>query len=205
MIRAIQLILLSLTVLLSACATTQVEETWTLPGYVAPAAAERKVLVVTLAADETVRKAFETSFVQHFEKSGILAIASYQWLPDGTQVNRETLRPIVAQNGITSVLVSSLRGIEKAQTYQPPEQVGPGDNLYRNFDTYMVYNSSGQNVPGTFVEVSEYLLETNLFNVKTEKLSWSIKTRTTEQATLKDGIESIVTTVMKQAGKDKVL
>jgi len=202
---AIRLILLSLVALLSACATTQIEESWTLPGYIAPAPAERKVLIVTLAADETVRKAFENNFVQQLDKNGILAVASHQWLPDGTKVNRETLRPVVAQNGITSVLVSSLRGVEKSQTYQPPEQVGPGDNLYRNFDTYMVYSSSGQNEPGTYVEMTEYLLESNLFNVKSEKLSWSVKTRTTEQATLKEGVESIVNAVMKQAAKDKVL
>ena len=202
---AIRLILLSLVASLTACATTQIEESWTLPGYMAPAPAERKVLIVTLAADETVRKAFENDFVQQLDKNGILAVASHQWLADGTKVNRETLRPIVAQNGITSVLVSSLRGIEKSQTYQPPEQIGPGDNLYRNFDTYMVYSSSGQNEPGTYVEMTEYLLETNLFNVKTEKLSWSVKTRTTEQATLKEGVESIVNAVMKQAAKDKVL
>ncbi|AUM13943.1 hypothetical protein [Ketobacter alkanivorans] len=202
---AIRLILLSLVASLTACATTQIEESWTLPGYMAPAPAERKVLIVTLAADETVRKAFENDFVQQLDKNGILAVASHQWLADGTKVNRETLRPIVAQNGITSVLVSSLRGIEKSQTYQPPEQIGPGDNLYRNFDTYMVYSSSGQNEPGTYVEMTEYLLETNLFNVKTEKLSWSVKTRTTEQATLRKGVESIVNAVMKQAAKDKVL
>lgn len=202
---AIRLILLSLVASLTACATTQIEESWTLPGYMAPAPAERKVLIVTLAADETVRKAFENDFVQQLDKNGILAVASHQWLADSTKVNRETLRPIVAQNGITSVLVSSLRGIEKSQTYQPPEQIGPGDNLYRNFDTYMVYSSSGQNEPGTYVEMTEYLLETNLFNVKTEKLSWSVKTRTTEQATLRKGVESIVNAVMKQAAKDKVL
>ncbi len=202
---AIRLILLSLVASLTACATTQIEESWTLPGYMAPAPAERKVLIVTLAADETVRKAFENDFVQQLDKNGILAVASHQWLADGTKVNRETLRPIVAQNGITSVLVSSLRGIEKSQTYQPPEQIGPGDNLYRNFDTYMVYSSSGQNEPGTYVEMTEYLLETNLFNVKTEKLSWSVKTRTTEQATLRKGVESRVNAVMKQAAKDKVL
>lgn len=203
--KAIHLILLSLITFLGGCAATQIEEAWTLPGYSAPAPAERKVLVVTLAAQETVRKAFETSFVQHLEKNGILAVASSQWLPDGTKINRESIRPIVAQNGITSVLVSSLRGIEKSQTYQPPQQTGPSDNLYRNFDTYMVYNSSGQNEPGTYVEMTEYLLETNLFNAKGEKLSWSVKTRTSEQTTLKKGVDSVVNAVMKQAAKDKVL
>jgi hypothetical protein len=191
--KPIRLILLSFVALLSACATTQIEESWTLPGYQAPAPAERKVLVVALAAEDTVRKAFENSFVQQLEHNGITAVASHTRIADSSKVNRQTLRPIVAQNQITSVLVSSIRGIEKAQTYQPPTQVGPSDNLYRNFDT------------GTYVEMTEYLLETNLFNTKTEKLSWSVKTRTSEQTSLKKGVDSVVKAVMKQATKDRIL
>ncbi|MEE2729447.1 MAG: hypothetical protein VYA55_01440 [Pseudomonadota bacterium] len=204
MIQATRLILLPLVLMLSACASTQIEEAWTLPGYTPPAAEQRKVLVVTLAAQETMRKGFELAFVQELEQKGILAVPSHQWIVDSTTINRDTLRPIVAQNGITSVLVSSLRGVEKAQTYQPPQQVGPGDNLYRNFDTYMVYSSSGQHVPGDFVEITEYLLETNLFNAANEKLSWSVRTRTTEQTTLEKGVRSVVSAVIKQAGHDKV-
>jgi len=202
--RPIQLILLSLIALLSACASTQIEETWTLPGYTPPPAEQRKVLVVTLASTETVRKALELDFVKELEKNGILAVPSLQWMPDSTKVNRETLRPIVVQNGITSVLVNSLRGIEKSKTYQPPEQVGPSDNLYRNFDTYMVYSSSGQHETGTYTEMTEYLLETNLFNVKDEKLSWSVKTRTTDPTRLKQAVEGIVSKVIEQAEKDKI-
>jgi hypothetical protein len=203
--KPIRLILLSFVALLSACATTQIEESWTLPGYQAPAPAERKVLVVALAAEDTVRKAFENSFVQQLEHNGITAVASHTRIADSSKVNRQTLRPIVAQNQITSVLVSSIRGIEKAQTYQPPTQVGPSDNLYRNFDTYQVYSSTGHNEPGTYVEMTEYLLETNLFNTKTEKLSWSVKTRTSEQTSLKKGVDSVVKAVMKQATKDRIL
>ena len=204
MTQATRLILLPLVLWLAACASTRIEEAWTLPGYTPPAPEQRKVLVVALAARETIRQAFEDTFVKELEGKGILAVPSHQWIADGTTINRDSLRPIVVQNGITSVLIGSLRGIEKSATYQPPQQVGPGDNLYRNFDTYMVYSSSGQHEPGEYVELTEYLLETNLFNARDEKLSWSVKTRTTKQPSLQQGVDSIVSTVIKQATKDHI-
>ena len=204
MIPAIRLILLPLVLLMTACANTQIEEAWTLPGYTPPPKEQQKVLVVALAARETVRNAFEDAFVNELEAKGILAVPSHQWITDGTTVTRDVLRPIVVQNGITSVLIGSLRGIEKSETYQPPQQIGPGDNLYRNFDTYMVYSSSGQHEPGEYVELTEYLLETNLFNVKNEKLSWSVKTRTAKQPSLEEGVKSIVAAVIKRGTQDGV-
>jgi len=204
MTKAMHLILIAFTLLLSACASTRVEESWTLPGYQPPTADKRKVLVIALASKETTRKAFESAFVQALEARGILAVPSHQWMPESTKVNRDTVAPIVAQNGITSVMIGTLRGVEKSQAYQPPQQVGPGDNLYRNFDTYRVYDSSGQHETGTYAEMTEYLLEINLFNVATEKLSWSVRTRTTDSGDLNDGVHSIVDAVVKQAEKDKI-
>ena len=103
------------------------------------------------------------------------------------------------------MLVSSIRGVEKDQTYQPADNMGtPPDNLFRNFDSYQVYNSSGQHEPGTYVETTDYLLETNLFNTRTEKLSWSVTTRTSLTKNIKDGVDGVISAVLKQADRDKV-
>lgn len=196
------LILLCFALLLGACATTHVEESWKLPEY--KPAAQQKVLVVAMAANETVRKAFEASFVKQLDEKNVVAIASNQWIPDSTAINRDSLRPILAQNGITTVLVSSIRGIEKIETYQAAANTGPNDNLFRNFDTYQVYSSSGQHETGNYEETTDYLLETNLFDTRKEKLSWSVSTRTTNAGSLKKAVEGVVSSVIKQATEDKV-
>ena len=54
------------------------------------------------------------------------------------------------------------------------------------------------------MELTEYLLETNLFNVKNEKLSWSVKTRTAKQPSLEEGVKSIVAAVIKRGTQDGV-
>ena len=198
-----RLILLAITVFVSAFATTSIEESWRDKNYQAPT--QQKVLVVALASRETVRKAFENSFVAQLEQQGILAVASNQWIPDGSQLSRESLRPLLKRNGITTVLSSSIKGVETASTYQPEQQVGPDDNLFRNFDTYQVYSSSGQHETGSYNELTEYLLETNLFSASNEKLSWSVVTRSSQPKTLEKTIDNVVSAVIKQAKKDGVL
>ena len=161
-------------------------------------------MVVALAGSETMREAFENAFVKQLEALGVSAVQSKRWLPDSTKVDKEALRPILVQNSITTVLISSIRGVEKDRTFQPAEQIGPTDNLFRNFDTYQVYDSSGQHETGSYVETTEYLLETNLFNTKTEKLSWSVTTRTAQTKDMKSGVDSVVSAVINQATDDNV-
>ena len=83
--------------------------------------------------------------------------------------------------------------------------LGPRDNLSRNMDTYMVYSSSGQHEPGTYVDINEYLLETNLFRVPDNHLVWTVRTRTRELSDREHGVKSVVSTVLEQAQADRVL
>ncbi len=197
-----RLILLSFSLIVCACSVTSIEENWRDKSYQPPA--QHKVLVVALASREAVRKIFETSMVAELEKQGLLAIPSHQWISDGSKLNRESLRPLLKQNSITTVLATSIKGVETAQTYQAQDQVGPQDNLFRNFDTYMTYSSSGQHETGSYNVLTEYLLETNLFNTSNEKLSWSVVTRASEIKDLKQTAADVSAKVVQQAKKDSV-
>lgn len=202
-IPATRLIFLMLLALLQACSSTQVQEAWRQPGYQPPH--PQKILVVVLAANDSDRRVVENSFVAALEEKGQVAIASITWIPDGTQVTREALIPIVEQNGITSVLISSIRDIQKTAAYQPAPPAAGDDSLFRNIDTYYAYSNTGQHESGTYAPITEYLIETNLFDAASRKLSWSVITRTSAPKDMKKGIESVTKAVLKQARKDGVL
>lgn len=200
---ATRLIFLLLLSLLQACSSTQVQEAWRQPGYHPPQA--QKILVVALAANDSTRRAVENSFVTALEEKGLVAIASNTWIADGTQITRKALIPIVEQNGITTVLISSIRDIQKAAAYQPAPAAAGDDGLFRNIDTYYAYSSTGQHEGGTYAPILEYVIETNLFDATSRKLSWSVITRTSAPKDMKKGIEGVTEAVLKQAAKDGVL
>ena len=198
-----RLISLLLLLLLGACSTTQVQESWRLPGY--QPSQPQKVLVVAMAAKEGMRKVIETSFSKQLEQKGITAIPSFHWLPEGTRLNREAVLPVVKQNGITTVLVTSVKDVQKSTAYQPEQSTVPEDGLFRNMDTYYAYSSSGQHESGSYAALTDYLIETNLFDARNHKLSWSVTTRTSETGSIQKAVDEIVKTTLKQASQDKVL
>lgn len=198
-----RLISLLFVLLLSACSTTEVQESWRLPGY--QPNQPQKVLVVAMASKEDLRKVIETAFSTQLETIGVTAIASFQWLPEGTRLNREALQPLVQQNGITTVLVTSVKDVQKTRAYQPQQDTGPSDGLFRQIDTYYAYSSSGQHESGRYAALTDYLIETNLFDTRTHKLSWSITTRTSETGSIRKAVDEIVKATLKQARKDNVL
>ncbi len=198
-----RLISLLLLLLLGACSTTQVQESWRLPGY--QPSQPQKVLVVAIAAKEDMRKVIESTFSAQLEQKGITAIPSFQWLPDGTRLNREAVLPVVKQNGITTVLVTSIKDVQKATAYQPAQSTVPEDGLFRNMDTYYAYSSSGQHESGSYAALTDYLIETNLFDARNHKLSWSVTTRTSETGSIQKAVDEIVKTTLKRASQDKVL
>lgn len=197
-----RLFLLPFILLLASCATTHIEESWTLPEYTPPT--DKKVLVIVLAAKQKVREVFETQFVNQLNDKGLAAIASHTWIPDGSNINRDMLRPLIKQNGITMVLVSSLKSVEKSQAYQPAQPTGPSDNLNVSLDSYITFDSSGKHVSGSYAELNDYLVETNAFDSRTEKLSWSATTRTSDQSHMEKIISDVVSTVVKQGRKDRI-
>src|SRR5690606_37474009 len=105
---------------------------------------------------------------------------------------------------ITTVLATSIKDVQKTTAYQPEQSAVPEDGLFRTMDTYYAYSSSGQHESGSYAALTDYLIETNLFDTRNQKLSWSITTRTSETGSVRKAVDEIARTVLKQAGKDKV-
>lgn len=196
------LILLCLLCLLGACASTQVDESWRLPGYqpVQP----QKVLVVAMTQEEELRELIENTFCAQLEARGIEAIASFQWLTDGSRLDREALLPVVQQNGVTVVLATSLKDMQKVTAYQPEQSLVPEDGLFRQQDTWFAYSSSGQHESGRYAALTDYVFETNLFDSRQYRLSWSVITRSSETGSVDKVVDAIARTVLKQADKDRI-
>jgi len=53
-------------------------------------------------------------------------------------------------------------------------------------------------------QIVDLLHQTNLFDARNEKLSWSVRTRTTDPTSLEAGVRSVVSKVIQQAENDNV-
>jgi len=166
--------LVPIALLLSACASTQLTSVWKDPSYRTRPA---KILVIGMAKSPLNRRLFEDEFVRQLKSRGTDAIASYTVLPDEQQGNQAAIAKKVAELGADTVLITRLVSKKVVQVYVPGTPYYPPP-FYDTWPNYYVYGYRYMYTPG-YVTNDEYaVIETNLYDAKTDKLIWAASSET---------------------------
>jgi hypothetical protein len=180
-----------LALFLSGCSTTQIKSVWKDPAY---ADQPSKVLVVVIAKEPINRRIIEDEFVLQLNSRGTETIASYTVLTDKNQEDQELVAKLVAQLGVDTVLISRLISTRQVHVYSPllrpywPHYYGSWPRYYRlGYDELNV---------ATYSTSYEYaLMESNLYDTRTDKLLWAVTTETSvttlNQKLIKPYVETI--------------
>ena len=80
---------------LAACASTKLVNQWSNPAYTAPSF--KKVMVIGVARQSSIRRSFEDEFVNQLKAAGVDTVPGYQYIQEEGQVGEERLRQAVAQ------------------------------------------------------------------------------------------------------------
>lgn len=127
-----------------------------------------KILVIGAAEKITFRNLFEGELVQQLQKMGIEAIPSYEILPYNNMLTRETVLSAVEKYDVDCVLITSLVDRTKKTVYYSLKGTNP----------YTYYNGLYDEIrrPGQTAsyDVDILFLKTNLYDVQSEKLVWSM-------------------------------
>jgi hypothetical protein len=167
-------IIFLVSVLLSACATTQIKSVWKDPSYLAR---PQRVMVIAVVKEPIYRRIIEDEFVLQFKLRGVDAIPSYTTLPDKKQNDQAAIEKMVKQSGVDSVLITRTVSKRSVRVYYPatvsyrPYYYGKWPDYYR--EGYEMINS-----PGYVTKYEYVLMETNLYDVKIDNLVWAATTET---------------------------
>jgi hypothetical protein len=199
--RALRAAALSFLVLgVAACAPGRLETTWVEPGRTPSPV--KDVLVLGVAAQETVRRAYEDSFVAALRARGVKARPGHSLLPEGELADANTVRRAVRSSGADAVLITHLVGVT-AETTQVPARNYVTVSLYGGLYPYygLVYDNVTE--PGYYARFRLLAFETNLYDTERERLVWSGRSQTldpsSEQTTISEVIAK-VTDALAAAG-----
>lgn len=182
----VYLILLAL--LLSACASTQLTSVWKDPSYQTRPA---KILVIGMARSPLNRRLFEDEFVRRLEAHGTSAIASYTVLSDAQQGDQAVIAKKVAELGADAVLITRLVSKKVVQVYVPGTPYYPPP-YYDTWPNYYVYGYRYMYTPGYIANDEYAVIETNLYDAKTDKLIWAASSETGINDSNKNLIKSYI-------------
>lgn len=193
--------------LLSSCGSTKMVSTWADPEYTAGKMG--KTLVIGVSNNVTRRRQFEDQFAEQLGKKDVEGHTSYKIVPDAANISEETLGPYVVDHGITHVLVTRLVSREKVETYVPPTVSTTYMPSYPSYyhGYYSYYHASYATVvsPGYSYETEYVHLETNVYEVASEKLVWSGLTETEVGSQANSRIAELIQVIMHQMSKNKLL
>jgi hypothetical protein len=160
------------------------------------------ILVIAITGNEHNRRTFEKKFVARLKSVGVDAIASEEAIPmpADLELKKETILDAVHQYNNDAVIITHVIGKEEKDSYTRADI-----DRNRFFGFYRSRYRSAHS-PGYASTSTTVRLETNLYDVKTEKLMWSGKSKTWSKDSKDQIINDVIKTVINDllwSGKSK--
>jgi hypothetical protein len=183
--------LVAAAVSLSACSTSRIVNQWSDPGYTP--ASFRKVVVMGVSKQASIRRSFEDEFVAQLKVAGIDAVPSYQIIKEEGQADEGRVTQAVKQIGADAAIITRLVRVERRT------QVRPGYyDPYPAFGFYRWYSSAwaGYYEPPRAYDYDVYVSETTLYDLRKDRMVWAGTVTTTDSDNVGKEIRNYVRLVI---------
>lgn len=172
----------------------------------------RRVVVAALTDNVLARQEVENDLAAQLQMRGIQATRSMDLFPPSaaakTQPDVNLLIERIKENGHDAILTAALVD-EQTETRYVPGSMG-----YRPMTRFMWYGSfRGYYTfwyptlydPGYYTEDKVYYLETNLYDVNTDRLVWSAQSRSHSPSSLRKAASKFAELTVQKMTEDNVL
>ncbi|MDW8850584.1 hypothetical protein SD960_10805 [Flavobacterium sp. MMLR14_040] len=202
------IILFTVFAFFSCGSNTSIVSSWRDPKITVAQEHFKKVLVVVLVKDEASRRTAENRIAASNE----IFKTSYQYLNESTsQLTKEQKLKILQDENFDGVITMRLVSTEKETNYVPGTYTGMYyggfDGMYTNVygygfgNWYGMYSPSFYD-PGYYQETTSYMVETNIFSLKENKLIWTGTTKSEYVTDLGQTVDAIMQAVVAEMRKD---
>jgi hypothetical protein len=190
------------TLLMASCAPGQLGTTWVEPGT--PPKQYRDLLILGIAANPAIRRAYEDNFVNALRDTGISARASHTLLSDRDLSRARAVQDVVKRSGADGVIVTFLAGENPdADTSEQRTHVVP--SIYGPLYPYYGRVFSDVTAPGYYANYRALRLETNLYDAGREALVWSGRSDRLDPSSDQTMISEVIAGVIEQLRADGFL
>ena len=198
-IRLFFLLLISAPLLLASCTTTTVmKDVWKDKAYQGK---PQKIIVIMAAKSTDMRNLFENRFVGELNARGNNAFQSHTIIPMEQLHDKELVKSTIVSSGADTVLISRLIDTKTIESYNPGLIYVVPDFYYGWWGYYNVvfadYGYTG--------DVRVAYIETNLYDVGTEKLIWSGHSKTERTEGEQQLITAFIQLMLKKLASDGII
>jgi hypothetical protein len=188
--------LFSFVFLIISCAGTETELTQNQVKEAYNGKPVSDILVIAITGNEDSRQSFERKFVSQLKSAGVEAISSQEAIPmpADLELKKEMILSAVNQFENDAVIITRLIDREVKEVYT---HGGTARGYYGYY--------SRHSAPGYASTSKTYRLETNLYDVKTEKLIWSVQSKTFSKDSKDQMINDVIRVVVDDLHNSKLI
>ena len=172
-----------------ACASTKLEKSWADPSFNLNPMPYKKVLVVAPLKDAASQRIAEDKIVKQLKKT--TGVQSYTYLSQN-DTDPKLLNEKLLKDGFDGIIVMHLTDVEKRVSYNQGTSYG-GWYGYRYY------------TPGYYTEDKTFLVETNMYSVKDNKLMWSGTTSSLNPTSFNQSMDEIIYAIKTELQKKGIL
>jgi hypothetical protein len=200
----------------TGCAAVSVQSSWKDPTV--HTKQYRKLLVVGIADKMQMRQVFEEVFAGELQQKGVTGIASYTITGSQDKLSRAALEEAVRKSGADGVITTRMVSIKAKKDTRTGFIVTDRGYTNPNFSDSDIYPTDlfdyyGETVSyATFehrgVEVTtskKYIMETNLFDSSTRRLTWSGTSRAVDPQGIITISKDLADSIVKAMASDGLL
>lgn len=195
------------TVLLFSCSTTKITSSWKAEDHAAKQYYNIMVWGILTEKDSTLRKQIETHLVNDLIENGYHAVSAME-VYRSKAYKKLTKKEIVdefKETGVDAIITLVLLNRQKEELFVPP---AISSNPVASFDDINKYYSSVFDkiyTPGYYLSSTNYYWESNLFEVKEDKLVYSVQTKSFDPSNTEILAHENGTMIIKDMIRKKVI
>ncbi|NOQ87598.1 MAG: hypothetical protein GQ550_01625, partial [Gammaproteobacteria bacterium] len=160
----------------------------------------KDLLIIGIGESEQNRRAYESHFVEELTAQGIEGVASYKLIKSNEKIERDVVVKAIDGLGIDGVIITHLVAVDEETIYRPTMGygyggyggMGYGGGYYGGMYSYYPHVNSYVHNPGYYTTHETYTLETNLYDVESEELVWSARSRTFSPESVQEVIVDLI-------------
>ena len=192
------LIITLFSIFVTSCASTRVIDSWKDESY---KGRNKIIAVIMVAKNDHNRKMFEGRFAAELNARGNSALQSNKFITLEQLSNREEVKSKIKETDADTVLISRLVDSKAIEAYTPGKAhfIPTG---YNNWDSYyeLIFVDYGYT---SNTEIA--YIETNLYDIKTEQLVWSARSKTERTEGEQQLINTFIDVIVKKLSSDNII
>lgn len=197
-------VLCATAVFLASCANTKISQSWVEPDN---KRSYDDFLVIGIGESEQNRRAYESHFVESIREAGAEAEASYKLIKSNEKIERDTILKAIDGMEINGVIITHMVAVDEETIYRPSMDYMPmyGGGYYGGMYSYYPHVNSYVSRPGYYTTHETYTLETNLYDVESEELVWSARSRTFSPESVQEVIVDLTKLLIKDLDEKNLI